>query len=679
MNFPIPEAGAVDSELSRQIDQWWRESAERSGIDLRGFDSSAPLEERIACALSIGLVIGLIYSRYSSKQQHSTDDQVRTCVQHAAAKGIYCPPEYVSADEGQRGYYTRRLGLDRTLLILKHTAASVLLVFKASRLYRQAFKGYALIQQEVVEEGYRAISVTQGIDTADTKAWKMLFQVHGMVDDMVVEATADHVRAGLKGLFSRGYTVGALPIGYRRKELPSGPLTNRGLPRTVPEIDPEVARQIVEHFEAIRGGMPLKRGWQKWVADGGPADPRSTKGYLSYPAYRRMLSRTAYTGRWEFGRTRNEFSTKRDYSRQLPQPESEVEVVLCEELRIVDDELFYAVQERLATFVRGPRGPRKEKSLQLWDMVVDLFWCARCNERFYQAGANGHGMQCKNGDLCPCRTTVRRKEATKAVCDAIAERIRDDAELIEQVACRAQEIDGGDAEQTQGELSNLERKITSTSRKIEDLYELAGQGSDADRKEVMGKIRSVQAERSVIQHAAAELRRSLTATQAVISPEAVRQILTEFTELLELAATGKLGGDAVYKAAEVFRTLVGGRIEVHVESRPGRKRTNVRGMFWPNVFLAVETAVGCPKSDTEPTQATVWLRKPPRLDALAEPVHELIDNQGLSYREAAKTLQARGHDVNSGNVWYCYRRWYEMQNKPVPDVPYNNGHRRGAA
>ena len=60
------------------------------------------------------------------------------------------------------------------------------------------------------------------------------------------------------------------------------------------------------------------------------------------------MKRLAYTGRWEFGRKRNEFSTKRDYARQIDQPDDEVDVFQCEELRIVDDELFYAVQQGLA-------------------------------------------------------------------------------------------------------------------------------------------------------------------------------------------------------------------------------------------------------------------------------------------------------------------------------------------
>ncbi len=699
MAFQLPDAGAANQELARDIHEWWQEAAEKTDIDLSGFDPAAPLDERIAWALGQGLDIGTIYSRFSSKRQHSTPDQVRTSVHHAATKGIYCPPEFVCVDEAQRGYRARREGLDRMLLILKNRYATVLLVFKASRLYRQAFKGYQLIQQEVVEEGLRAISVTQGIDTADTKAWRMLFQVHGIVDDMVIEATADHVRAGLKGLFARGYTVGALPVGYRRKELPDAPVTNRGLTRTVPEVDrkspeeseksstedsddgPDVAEMIVEHYELIRDGVPIKQGWRKWVADGGPADPRSTKGYMTYNAYRRMLSRIAYSGRWEFGRKRNEFSTKRDYSRQIEQPDSEVEKFLCEELRIVDDELFFAVQSRLAELKKGPRGPKKDKVPHLWDLVVELFYCARCEERFHQTGAGNKGMHCKNGDLCPCNSAVRREEAVRAVCEKLCDLIQQDADLIERTICRAQEIDTRGDDQVRGEISQLERKVAALSNKISDLYELAGQGNDDDRKEVMAKVRAAQTERSTARHELSRLKQALANTTATVTPEIVRQTLAEFTTLLENAAAGKLGPEAVYKAVAVFRTLVGGRVWVHVERRAGRERTNVRGVFHPCLIGAVRDATG--QSNVEsaepPTDVSVWLREPPLRDHLAPRVHHLIDVEGHSYRSAAKVLQAEGYNINSGVIWQIYRRYYEMIGKPVPKRPYNNGNKRKSA
>ena len=685
MTFQLSEAGGANHELALDVHVWWQAAAKNAGIDLSSFNPNAPLDSRIAWALERGLEIGTVYSRFSSKRQHSTADQVRTSVQHAAAKGIYCPPEFVCIDEAQRGYRTRREGLDRMLAILKNRYATVLLVFKASRLYRQAFKGYQLIQQEVVEEGLRAISVTQGIDTSDTKAWRMLFQIHGIVDDMVIEATADHVRAGLKGLFCRGYTVGALPIGYRRKELPDAPLTNRGLTRAVPEVDhrtdtdgPDVAAMIVEHFQLIRDGMPIRQGWRKWLADGGPADSRSSKGYMSYPAYRRMLSRIAYTGRWEFGRKRNEFSTKRDYARQIEQPDNEVETIQCEELRIVDDELFFAVQRRLDELRQGPRGPKKEKPTHIWDLVIDVFWCSHCNARYHQTGANGYGMQCKNGDLCPGKSVICREDAVRAICTKLRDMISQDADLIERTICRARELEAQGDEHLQNDISTLERKVASLTNKINDLFELAGQGNDNDRKEVMSKVRATQAERSTAQHEFARLRRALDTTTATIAPDVVRKTLAEFAGLLENAAAGNLGPDAVFKAVAVFRTLVGGRVWVHVERRAGRKHTNARGVFRPDLIGAVRDAAGQPDAEsTEPaSEVSVWLREPPVRDQVAPRIHQLIDVEGHSYRSAAKVLQAEGHKMNSGVVWQVYRRYYEMIGEPVPKRPYNNGRKR---
>jgi hypothetical protein len=151
--------------------------------------------------------------------------------------------------------------------------------------------------------------------------------------------------------------------------------------------------------------------------------------------------------------------------------------------------------------------------------------------------------------------------------------------------------------------------------------------------------------------------------------------------LLTDAAAGVLGDDAVYQALAVFRRLTGGHIRVHVERRKGRKRTNVRGVFRADVLRAVKEHDGQLDAGIGQLseEVSVWLRKPPRLDAIAERVHELIDIEGLSYRDAAKQLRTVGHNVNSGNVWYSYRRWYEMQGLPVPKLEYNNGHRRKSA
>lgn len=306
--------------------------------------------------------------------------------------------------------------------------------------------------------------------------------MHGMMDDLLLDTIADHCRAGLKTLFQQGYVTGALPVGYRPVEVPGAPPTNRGRPRTIPQVVPEVAGLIDQHFRWILDGMPIKEGWRRWVAAGGPCDKRSNLGYMSYQAYRRMLSNPRYIGVWAFGLKRNKWSEKRDYNRQVDQPESEVAIWRCEELRIVDDATFFAVQELLAAKMAGPRGPHKRKNVQLWDLVTDIFYCANCKVRFYQAGANGKGMRCKRGDLCPCPSAVNRKESVQAVGKSLTELLKRDADLMCRIICDSRDVDAHGDQQLQTQIASLKARIQTLTNKIEDLEELAGQGSGEDRQ-----------------------------------------------------------------------------------------------------------------------------------------------------------------------------------------------------
>ncbi|HOY58106.1 MAG TPA: recombinase, partial [Verrucomicrobiota bacterium] len=291
------------------------------------------------------------------------------------------------------------------------------------------------------------------------------------------------------------------------------------------------------------------------------------------------------------------------------------------------------------------------------------------------------GMKCKNADLCPCLTVVERKGAVRAVCEKLSELLQQDAEVIEQVIGCAQQLDRAGEDAVREDLNGMDRKVTALTRKIDDLTELAGEGTDEDRAALKAKIRAAQVERASVQAERARLQQSLETNSVSITPERVRELLAGLTTLLEDGAAGRLGSDVIHKAAEVFRKLVGGHVDVHVERRPGRKRTTVYGTFVPRLLrtLQAELRDHRPVVAGDPEAVRVWLRKPPRLDALAERVHQLVDLDGLSYREAAKVLQSERHKMNSGNVWYSYRRWYEMQGLPVPKRPYNNGRPRKSA
>ena len=192
------------------------------------------------------------------------------------------------------------------------------------------------------------------------------------------------------------------------------------------------------------------------------------------------------------------------------------------------------------------------------------------------------------------------------------------------------------------------------------------------------KVRSALAEKAALQSEQARLRSAIAAQSSPITSDCVRDVLKNLGQLLEDGAAGTLGQDAIYRAASLFRQLVGGRIEVYPERRPGRKHSNVRGTFVPKLLKTVQAELHSHANlNTEEAQAvSVWLRRPPKRDRLAQRVHELVDIQAQSFGAAAATLQAEGEDINSDAVWQIYHRYYEMIGQPRPKMAYNNGRPR---
>lgn len=682
---PIPNVGAANPEVMQLVAEKWMAAAKAMGVNLIGFDPQAPLADRVAWALSQGLQIGCILARFSSKLQHSTTAQAIECAEYAAKHGIYVPPEYLCVDEAKSGRKVRRDGLKRLQALLENSAASVMLVYKVSRLFRKAYKGLQFFTEEVIERKKRAISISQGIDTADGLAWKALAYMHGMCDEMLLDSIADHVRSGLKDLFRQGYVTGPLTVGYEPTEVPGAPPTNNGKPRTMPKVADATKELIVQHFQWISEGMSIREGWRRWVRAGGPKDPRSTSRYMTYSAYRRMLSNPRYLGVWAFGRKRSRWSNKKDYNTQELMPNTEVTVVQSEELRIVSDELFNRVQAILATKSGRAPGPRRrDKVPELWDLVTDCFFCAACTEevgediRMYQCGAKGNGMRCKLDGSCKCQAMIRRRDAVQAVCDELTRLIVQDKPLLNEAFAEAKVLETAGNPELEAQLDVLGRRLSVLDRKISDLHELLGVGSDQECAETKDLLRAAKTERAQRRSEHDRLKALIAAQHFTVTVEQVEDVFSRFSELLTGGAGGRLGADVVHHAVNVFRLLTGGRVMVVVEPRSGRKTANVRGTFTPQLLSAIQHMLHDPRSLTPPPmdEVTIWLRKPPQVDRLAPIVHDLVDVQGMSFRAVEPILREQGYKLNRGTVTTAYRRYYQMIGQPVPRLPYNNGHTR---
>jgi hypothetical protein len=672
MCIQLPLAGSASSALAALVHSTWVEQARQAGICLKTFPASGTLADRIAWAVGQGLDIGCVLSRYSTDMQQSTDNQVYDCVYFAARNRIYTPAEYVCVDEGVTGKQTRRDGLDRVKMILAEKMARILLVFKVSRLFRVGYKGARFIQEEVVDEDLRAISVSEGLDTANPD-WRSRLGLQGIIDENTLTVNTDFARSANRKRFRQGYAMGAATLGYQREVIPDAPPTRSGKPSCRDVIDPQVAALIVQHFEWIRDGMPVTEGWYRWVTEGGPVDKRSKSGHMSYPAYRRMLSNKRYMGHWEYGRRRSKWSNKRDYVRQVLQPDSEVEVRIEERLRIVSDELFMAVQERLAKHPRGST-KRSKRPKQLCDLVLDCFFCAACSTperpiRFQVAGSKCTDMRCGNKKICRKRTYVRRDQALGFVLEKLQALLLEDTELVDQVAQATQTHDAEGEDQLRAELGRLQQRLTAMHRKIDDLIELAGQGSPADRAQVKSKIKEAQTVRASLQAGIAQLESALQKGTRGVTAQQVRETLANLSQLLADAAAGNLGSDLIYQAAAAFRQLVGGRIMVHAVPRPGRKRGTLKAVFQPTLLNTVRAKLELPPSpELKPApEFEVFLRPVSKDDRLSDRVYHLIAHEGLSHGQVVKVLQAEGETVQKGQVRRMWQQYFILRGLPVPE------------
>lgn len=484
--------------------------------------------------------------------------------------------------------------------------------------------------------------------------------------------------------------IGPPNVGYRAKRLPDGKPTSRGLPPAVPEVDPEAADHVRRAFRRVKNGMSITRAWKLWLAEGGPYDSRSKEGRMSLEAFRRMLANERYRGLWRHGEFRSVWSSKKDYVLRVPRAADEVLVRIDESLRIVDDATFFAVGARLAANKKRRAGgdshataggaptatrSKKEKGKataatdrkepHLWDLVGDCFHCPTCDVRLYVSGSNAVGFRCKNR-LCPNRLALRRETAVRAVCEELCRLISRDGELIADVVAAAMRLDAAGEESVSAELARVRRRISPVTGAIDTLLELAGEGTAEDRESRKVKIRAVEQERSVLREQEARLRTLLGAGATSITPDRVRRLLAEAATLLGQGAEGRLGVEEVFVDAEAFRRLVGGRIEVRVECLPGRKRHAVRGVFRPGLLRATREVLGLPTvvgaSDPEPIgEVKVWLRRPWKHDLLADRVGELIETNGLTYREAAERLRAEGVAVSKLAVGRIFARFRQLR------------------
>jgi site-specific DNA recombinase len=284
------------------------------------------------------------YLRFSSDKQspRSIDDQLRICSEYAVKQGWTLLQDHIYREEALSGVGTN----DRPALARLIEAAlspihpfDVILVDDTSRLSRNLAES-ARIYERLNFAGIRIVAVSQGIDTQSEQS-DVLVTVHSLVDSLYVKELAKKTHRGLEGKVLCGFHAGGRCFGYRNVQ------SSDGVRLEVDQTEAALVRRI---FDMAGGGHSLKTIAKTLNAENVPPPrPRAGRQRPAWcpTAIRAMLRNERYIGKEIWNRARFVKAPGSNKRLRRERPRSEWRIVERPELRIVSDEQWRCVQDRL--------------------------------------------------------------------------------------------------------------------------------------------------------------------------------------------------------------------------------------------------------------------------------------------------------------------------------------------
>ena len=283
----------------------------------------------------------ILYARYSTalQSQDSVDDQLRLLRERAEREGWEVADE--QSDPAISGTIRNRPGLVAAMAAIERGAADILLAESLDRISRDQ-EDLAGIFKRVRFAGARIITLAEG------EVGSMHIGLGGTISALFLEQLAAKVRRGHVGRVKAGRVPGGLSYGYRKVvALRDDGEPERGL-REIDEAEAAIVRRIFEEYAAGEGttaiakrlnaeGIPSPRGGL-WRANAITGNRQRGNG---------ILHNRLYIGRIVYNRQafRKDPQTRKRVPRtNAPAHRVEQEVP---ELRIIDDELWAKVQQRL--------------------------------------------------------------------------------------------------------------------------------------------------------------------------------------------------------------------------------------------------------------------------------------------------------------------------------------------
>lgn len=454
-----------------------------------------------------------IYARYSSDKQnpHSSEDQIRGCRKFAKTNKWQILDDHVYSDDAISGSRSDRPSYQRLLRIIKdaertkHCPFDGVLVEDSSRLWRDN------AEQATAMKVFNAVGVrVLGCDGLDTGSGSgnLLLTFKGVMAEEYLKELATRTRRGLQSAALEGVHTGGRCFGYDNVSLPhDGNSKRRPSKLAVNSDQAEVVKRI---FQMYAKGNSLKTIAKALNREGVTSpQPRPGRQQTWCPtSIRVILHNERYRGVVVFGKTRKH---KKSDDKRIQRPGIEGDKVRREfpDQRIVSDELWHAVQKRIADIkaVYGERGrngglSKGGNSAGNPYIFSGLLKCSECGGSLVIVSGKGKGHAdsqygcLNNANRATCKNDTRiRRDVLEAQLLAHLQNEVLQPEVIEYALNRFEAELTKAMKSVAGNMASLDVKRRKIEKELSNFMRVIASGLDSVsvRNEIADRERELQA------------------------------------------------------------------------------------------------------------------------------------------------------------------------------------------
>ena len=421
----------------------------------------------------------VIYARYSSEKQDeaSIEGQLKSCRDFIVRNG-YTEVRTPYIDRAMTGTSDKRDNFQQMIADSKSGAFQGIIVYKFDRFTRS--RKHSIIYKELLRKnGVRVISVNETV--GDDPNGFIIEGFHELFAEWFIVNLSSNIRRGMDLNASKCLATGGnMALGYKVcKE------TKKYL------IDETTAPAVVKIFEMYASGSTMADISRYLNAHG--VKTRSgvffNKNSLqSVLKNRRYLGIYTYKGNETVG--------------GMP--------------RIIEDDLFYRVQEQMERNKKNFGGTRSKQDF----LLTHKLQCGHCGAFMVGDGGtsrNGtkyHYYSCKNAKVKKCgKTWVTKRVIEDAIVKASRQVIQTDEgiDLIAQKIVAAYQ-DGNNV----NILENLEKKLGDNERSIKNLLLIVEKGGDF--KDIKNRLDELKTEKEMLKQEIEVEQKALALTEMATEP-----------------------------------------------------------------------------------------------------------------------------------------------------------------